>query len=247
MMAHQARLTNIMTLLFHFLRLTLILVLGGATDATASTLSSAELRLMSEQFVENSLLPLAEKQHRYDYSIGNIPPKLSFNECNTDVEFSLRRDIYQSPNNTIAIQCHSQSWQLFVPVTINIFGKIVVADTSIPKKTLIQPHHLALKEQQLNITRYANYDSIKLVVGMLAKRSIKQGSAITPSRLQPPMLVARGDQVIISAKNNIIAIQMKGEALSSGALGEQISVKNASSNRVIRAQVVERGRVAVLM
>ncbi len=239
---------NIMTLLFNFLRFTLLAALWSANaHSAASSLSSSELTAMTVRFVEQELLPLAEKQHRYDISIGNIPPQLRFNHCDTELEFSLRRDPYQSPNNTIDIQCHAPAWQLFVPLTVDIFGKIVVAATSIPKNTIIQPRHLELKDQQLNITRYANYDAITLVSGMLAKRSIRQGSPITPSRLQPPMLVSRGDQVIISAKSNIIAIQMKGEALHSGTLGEQISVKNISSNRVIRAQVIEKGRVAVLM
>lgn len=221
----------------------------GSTNALSSprTLDAGELRVMAEHFVEKELLPLAEKQHRYEVSIGNIPPRLKLNDCDAEIEFALRREIYQSPNNTIDIQCASPSWQLFVPLTVNIFGKIVVAATSIPKNTVIRPRHLELKEQQLNVTRYANYDAIELVSGMLAKRSIRQGAAITPSRLQAPMLVSRGEQVIISAKSNVIAIQMKGEALNSGALGEQISVKNLSSNRVIRAQVIERGRVAVLM
>ncbi|KZY73804.1 hypothetical protein A3737_26150, partial [Oleiphilus sp. HI0065] len=240
--------TKIMTLLFDLLRLSLLLASGSMfTQAFADTLKTDQLRQMTEEFVRSELLPLAEKQHRYDFLIGNIPPKLKFSDCDSEIVFSIRRRIYQSPNNTIELKCSSPSWQLFVPLTIDIYGDVVVAATSIPKNTLIQPRHLELKEQQLNVTRYAHYDEIDLVTGMLSKRTIKQGSAITPSRLQAPNLISRGDQVIISAKSNIIAIQMKGEALNSGALGEQISVKNLSSDRIIRAQVVERGRVAVLM
>lgn len=136
---------------------------------------------------------------------------------------------------------------MFIPVKIEIFGQVVVATTSIPKNTLIQARHVSLSEQQVNVTRYASYDAVDLVTGMLTKRTIRQGSVITPSRLEAPQLISRGDQVIISANSDVIAIQMKGEALNSGALGEQISVKNLSSNRVIRAQVVERGKVSVLM
>ena len=240
--------TNCLTLIFDLLGFTFILALAlGNAHADTRSIDSTELSMKVEHFISQELLPLAEKQHRYDVNIGNIPPRLAFHKCETDIALKLRRDIYQSPNNTIDIQCKSPSWQLFVPIDIEVYGKIVVAATSIPKNTVIRPDHLELKEQQINISRYASYDSIGLVSGMVAKRSIRQGAAITPSRLQPPRLISRGDQVIISAKSSAIAIQMKGEALNSGVLGEQISVKNLSSNRVIRAQVVERGRVAVLM
>lgn len=218
-----------------------------ASAAVAGELTANELLTLTHSFINTELLPLAEKKHRYDVKIGNFSPGLRLRQCNNDVELDLKRDAYQSPNNTIEAQCTSPTWKLYIPVTIDIFGPIVVAKTSIPKNTLIRKHHLELQEQQINLTRYANYNAINLVQGMRAKRNIRQGAVISPSNLEPPMLVARGDQVIISAESAAIAIQMKGEALNSGALGEQISVKNLSSDRVIRARVTERGKVSVLL
>lgn len=233
----------LLTLKFSFIAL----LNTQANAALATELGANELRDLTHAFVSAKLLPLAEKKHRYDMEIGNLSPSLKLRQCSDDIQFELKRDVYQSPNNTIEAQCVSPSWKLYIPITIDIYGPIVISKTSIPKNTLIRAHHLELKEQQINLTRYANYNAIKLVQGMRAKRNIRQGAVISPSSLEPPMLVARGDQVIISAESEVIAIQMKGEALNSGALGEQISVKNLSSDRIIRARVTERGKVSVLL
>lgn len=237
-----------MKVLLTTLKFSVLALLNMQANADLATeLRASELRSLAHSFISAKLLPLAEKKHRYDLKIGNLSPSLRLRQCDNRIEFDLKRDAYQSPNNTIEAQCASPSWKLYIPITIDIYGPIVVAKTSIPKSTLIRKHHLELKEQQINLTRYANYNAIDLVQGMRAKRNIRQGAVISPSNLEAPMLVARGDQVIISAESEVIAIQMKGEALNSGALGEQISVKNLSSDRVIRARVTERGKVSVLL
>ncbi len=237
-----------MKLLFKALPLAASILLSTlATPCFATELGAKELNALAESFLDTELLPLAEKNHRYEFKIGNISPSIRLRSCDDSLEIELKRDILQSPNNTIEMRCVEPSWQLYIPATIDIYGKVVIARTSIPKNTLLRSHHLELREQQINVSRYANYNAVGLVSGMRTKRSIRQGAVISPSNLEPPMLVARGDQVIISAESDVIAIQMKGEALNSGALGEQISVKNLSSNRVIRARVTERGKVSVLL
>jgi len=65
--------------------------------------------------------------------------------------------------------------------------------------------------------------------------------------LQLAEAVRRGDQVVISARSGGINVRMQGEALSGGTLGQQISVRNLTSQRVIRARVAGPGQVEVEM
>ncbi|MCY1454933.1 flagella basal body P-ring formation protein FlgA [compost metagenome] len=60
-------------------------------------------------------------------------------------------------------------------------------------------------------------------------------------------MVSKGDQVVISAMSPAINVRMPGEALSNGAPGEQIRVRNLSSGRVVKARVKGPGQVQVDM
>ncbi|MNG41192.1 flagellar basal body P-ring biosynthesis protein FlgA [compost metagenome] len=52
---------------------------------------------------------------------------------------------------------------------------------------------------------------------------------------------------MISARSGTITVRMPGEALADGTLGEQISVRNQGSQRVVRARVLGPGQVEVEM
>ncbi|WP_121363151.1 flagellar basal body P-ring formation chaperone FlgA, partial [Pseudomonas aeruginosa] len=56
-----------------------------------------------------------------------------------------------------------------------------------------------------------------------------------------------GDQVVILARTATINVKMPGEALSDGAPGQQIRVRNLRSQRIIKARVIEPGTVEVNM
>ena len=59
--------------------------------------------------------------------------------------------------------------------------------------------------------------------------------------------VRRGERVSILATTAALQVRMEGEALSDGAIGEIIRVRNLSSRQEIEAQVVGPGQVQVRM
>lgn len=219
-----------------------IMLIGLCTAATSQDISSE-----AESFLLSEIASYEDKGFRVEHEIGKLSPSLNLAKCAEGIRYELKRDIFRSANNTIEASCSSPRWQVFIPATVQVYGAAVAAATSVRKNSAIQSSDLLVVERQINANRYGSFSETRQVAGMIAKRTIRQGSIIKPSHLKPPMVVSRGDEVMIQAKSGPIAIQMKGEALSAGVIGEQISVKNLSSNRVIRAQVVEKGRVSVLL
>jgi len=63
------------------------------------------------------------------------------------------------------------------------------------------------------------------------------------SQLKAAQLIAPGEQVQILSRSGGIFVQMAGEALSGGSLGQQIRVRNLASGRVLRVRVIARGQV----
>ena len=58
-------------------------------------------------------------------------------------------------------------------------------------------------------------------------------------------VVQKGDLVNIVLESPVIKVATPGEALEAGKLGETIRVKNISSKREIRAQVIDKQTVRV--
>lgn len=198
-------------------------------------------------YVDQQVSAFEDKGFRVETKIGKLSPHIEAKPCDSVPAFELKREITEGEHNTVVIACHKPNWQVYIPAQFKLFDQLISASTSVGKNTRLTHAHLELSEHQVNKGRYANYKNSQDVIGMVAKRTIRQGAIIKPSHLRAPTLIQRGDEVLISAQNSSIAIQMKGEALSAGALGQQIRVKNLSSNRVIKAQVIDSGRVSVFM
>ena len=227
-----------------------ILFVFACAGAKAEITDEPAIKALSElanEFVKLELEALTANGYRTEYEIGNIDPRLQRNSCEDGLTFDLKRPPLEGERNTLSIQCSAPAWQLFLNVTVKVFGQKIVAKEPLPKNSVIQMRHLKFTEQQVNKQRYAAYTDPKQVIGMTLRRSIRAGADFKPSYLRPADLVQRGDEVIIIAKSSSISIQMKGEALDSGAYGEQIKVKNKSSERIIVAQVIDSGTVSILM
>ena len=87
------------------------------------------------------------------------------------------------------------------------------------------------------------YFSINDVVNMEIKRQLKPGAAITRSNLRPPMLIEKGDSVVLSAKIGSLKVRTTAIAMSNGRKGQQIRVKNKQSKRIVDARVTGPGAV----
>ena len=84
-------------------------------------------------------------------------------------------------------------------------------------------------------------------MGMVSKRSIRQGEVVRLSNMAPPLLVAKGDHVKITAAAGQLSVSTNGIALTKGRKGEQIRVRNIGSEKILRARITGQGRVNVIL
>ncbi|MCO5131066.1 MAG: flagellar basal body P-ring formation protein FlgA [Xanthobacteraceae bacterium] len=83
------------------------------------------------------------------------------------------------------------------------------------------------------------------VVGMQARRQLRQGQALRSSDLAKPDLVQRDQAVTIVYKTAGITLTIRGKALENGAEGDAVSVMNLQSKRTFSGTVVGRNQVVV--
>ena len=81
------------------------------------------------------------------------------------------------------------------------------------------------------------------VVGQMSRRMLRPGDILRSGQLSSPVLVKRGDAVMMVARREGIEVSMAGEALDAGAKGAVVRVRNAGSGQVVRMRVAGSGTV----
>lgn len=81
------------------------------------------------------------------------------------------------------------------------------------------------------------------VIGQSSRRSLRAGEVLRARQLAAPIVVKRGDQVVMVARHEGIEVSMAGEALDAGARGAVVRVRNAASGQIVRMRVAAAGTV----
>lgn len=225
-----------------------ILILLFISSKCLSKSDTLDLNTQLSNFLSSQQAEIAEKGYRSDYDIGNIDPRFNEKECTIPLEFSLNRSPLTQSNLTVLAECSDKTpWKIYITTKFYVYGNVVYASNTLPRSHRIQKEDLIVKEEAINNHHYTSFSDINDVVGMLAKRSIRHNSVIQANLLQAPKLVKRGDDVVIMASTQGIMIKMRGTAMQDGELGQQISVKNTQSERIVKARVTDSGLVKVTL
>ncbi|HSC83078.1 MAG TPA: flagellar basal body P-ring formation chaperone FlgA [Pseudomonas sp.] len=226
-------------------------LLGYNPLHAAALITPEELIGATEGFLEFTVedyLERSEIQARYEISVSPLDPRLHLTACDSDLTQSLESPAQPVGRVTVRISCQgSTPWTLFVPAQVRLFVPVVVTTRPLTRDMLIGADDVALIEQDIGPLSRGYLTSPELVIGRKMARAIRAGQALTPALLEIAESIRRGDQVVISARSGAINVRMPGEALSGGTLGQQISVRNQGSQRVIKARVTGPGQVEVEM
>jgi flagellar basal body P-ring formation protein FlgA len=83
------------------------------------------------------------------------------------------------------------------------------------------------------------------LIGMQLNRQSRQGMQLKPADVSAPALIARNDLVTIYFRKGPMTLTVKGQAITSAAMGDAVQVLNLMSKRVITARALAAGAVEV--
>jgi flagella basal body P-ring formation protein FlgA len=83
------------------------------------------------------------------------------------------------------------------------------------------------------------------VVGKRAAYRLSAGQVVTRKMIEEPILVEKGNRVIIRGENRYIKVTAIGRVLEDGKSGDQVAVINVRSGKKIFAMVTGQGEVVV--
>jgi flagella basal body P-ring formation protein FlgA len=83
------------------------------------------------------------------------------------------------------------------------------------------------------------------VIGMTAKRPLRQGASASLRDVSTPRVVKAGDFVAVTYEDAGVALTLQGKAMAAGAIGESLMVQNTASKKIIETVVTGPGSAAV--
>ncbi len=228
----------------------LCMTMSMALAGTATT-APEELIGATRSFLESAVerhLQASEIQGRYEISIANLDPRLRLAHCDQALLTTLESPTQPLGRVTVRVRCAGTTpWTVFVPAQVRLFRPVVILTRPLQRESVISSQDLALREQDVgNLTQGYLTDAAQ-AIGKKLTRPVLADQVLQPAQLQLAEVVHKGDQVVIIAKTGTVSVRMPGEALSDGAPGEQIRVKNQRSKRVVKGRVVGPGLVEVTM
>ena len=187
------------------------------------------------------------QEMEFRFSKNKLDKKLRLRDCEEDVNTSIVTLSKSYQHMTIALQCDQPRWKINRPISISILRPIVVLSQAIPRGTVLMKEHLQLKKIDITRLHRGYYADPKSLLGSAAKMSLRMGEIVGPHQVKPRYLIVKKQQVIISAKTKSLSVNVKGVALENGFMGDIISIRNLSSNRVIEGRVSGIGKVTVAL
>jgi flagella basal body P-ring formation protein FlgA len=205
----------------------------------------------TRQFLElevSDYLQRSQIQARHQIEINRLDPRLRLAPCDQPLTTKLESPAQPVGRTTVRVSCEGSSpWSVFVPAQVHLFREVIVARRPLARESILEQADVTLAERDVSLLTQGYLTAYDQVLGNKLTRSALPDQVLALTNVSLAEVVHKGDQVVISAKNSTINVRMPGEALSDGALGSQIRVKNQRSGRVIKARVIGPGQVEVAM
>ena len=225
-------------------RVLAIPVLFAALPASAVQSTSApSIASQVEEAARAQLEQQAEAARLLEprFELTVVPPRVAA-ACPGPVEVE-PLDTRQPTRMRFAVRCpQAGNSRLEYIVRARISASVVVTAAPIAANEVITDAHITVGQR--DITSIADpVVAANDAVGQTSRRSLRAGDVLRNNSLTAPVLVKRGDAVVMIARIEGIEVSMAGEALDPGARGALVRVKNSTSGQTVRMRVVAPGTV----
>jgi len=123
--------------------------------------------------------------------------------------------------------------------------KVPVLTATVNRGDIIQAGDVTYAHVRAGMLQGGAVTDAYALIGKQARRTIKEGDPVKFSQVQTPVLVNRGDPVVIYYALKTMNLTAKGKALDAGGQGDMIRVLNPKSNRTLMAKIVQPNQVVV--
>jgi len=183
---------------------------------------------------------------RVEIQLGTLDARLQIPVCEQPLQAQINQNQRPIGRVNVKVDCAgSAPWTRYVPVTVRVFEHVLTSARPLARGEVLSQNDVLMTEIDVSTLRSTYLHSAEEAVGMELKRSVQANVPLAREALAAPILVKRGDTVMITARAGSIEIRQQGVALQNGELGKQITVRNTNSDNVVQATVTGHGQASV--
>lgn len=178
---------------------------------------------------------------RVEVKVGQLDPRLKLAPC-AQVQPYLPSGTRLWGAARIGLRCTDGAtrWNVFLPVTVSVYGPALVAATALPAGSTLSAQDLKTAEVDFAARPGAVLAEAEPLVGRTLARALPAGEPLRASDLRARQWFAAGDTVRIVAAGRGWRIHGEGQALNPGVEGLPVRVRTESGRIVSGMAVAER-------
>lgn len=178
--------------------------------------------------------------------VGQLDRRLRLHQCSIPLEayspgYEMRQGL-----STVGIRCNDvKPWSLYVPISIKNFKQVITLKHAVTRNTVLTENDISLEKMNINRLSSGYFDDIEQLKGKVFTQNLSKGAVLTKHHIKSPMAINRGQMVTLVAKNSVVEVRMEGKAMSKGAIGERIKVKNMKTKRIVEGVIIDKHLINV--
>jgi flagella basal body P-ring formation protein FlgA len=212
---------------------------AGAEPATPETLAAAALGAVRAACAGPGELEL---------EAGTVPPLGALQ----GVDVELRPRLLGMPRTDGAVPVAVEMWQdgqrrgeHTVVVRTRRYQPLLVATVALTRGAVPQPEQVQLAPRAACAAGDVAVESTAQLRGMQLKRAVAVGEPLLMRDLEPCPVVRRGERVAATLEMGSIHVTVSGTAMTDGALGARIAVRNEQGGKRLWGLVTGPGAVRI--
>lgn len=196
---------------------------------------------------------LAEKTAAPDHSdveirVGQLDSRLRLEKCAGALSAFVPDGVALQGSLNVGVRCAlPKPWTVYVPAEVRLYREVLAIANSLPSGAQITAADVVAVRMEISRLRSGYFSQKEQVIGKELTRAMTAGEIFQPNRLKSPLLVRRGEDVMIVASTGGLEVRSRGKAMADASEGQVLNVRNLRSNRTIQAIAVKPGVVMVSM
>ena len=219
------------------------LACASAAGATAQPADGpalgAPLQAQVQQLILNRVIGPATP--RAEVVLGRLDPRLRLAACRK-VDAYIPSGIRLWGSSRVGLRCTDgpAAWNVYLPVTVHVFGPGLVATAPLPAGHVLVAADLRPAEINLSEQRSPAVSDGNAVVGRTLAQPLSAGQPLREGGLKNRQWFAPGDTVQVRAVGGGFAVVGSGQAMTAGLEGQPVRVRTDNGKVVTGMPVGHR-------
>jgi flagellar basal body P-ring formation protein FlgA len=175
-----------------------------------------------------------------EVAVGAVDPRLRLPACPAP---EVVLPALNAAMMTARVDCPTPRWTIYVPVHLHGWINAVVASVNLAPETKLEADDLTRGPVDMFANNGSLLTDVGAVEGKILRVGLLAGAPILSPFLEYPIVIHRGQRVLLTLTARTMEIKAPAVALEDGRVGDSIEVENPDSQKTMRATVLGDGSV----